>query len=510
MGSVAGLPVPIKLQLQDIQCTKFEYVLDSTQFDNNYKYVSKACGEIAKNKTIQKVVLKLFFPTASEKDLTKAIEKLLETKGTIVIYGSNLVFFNHSKWTRAWGLSRVTNLQIKFELFSIGFEYLLQGLKENKSVKILGFRFLNEYQLPKLGECLSHNPSIYHLQIVLENRVFTLDNMEEGINSTKIPSSPQINIPVSFLSQCKHVITFTLGGYQERPNFISGIIQNSSIKSLVLENIDIEKALRHDWNVAFKENFCLEEVKTIRGLNTLSALILFQSLRKNTHVSSLILEESVFFDHGFIGLDTLLKATISIRHLSLKNLLHLNINKFSQTSPINNLCKVLEGLSENRSITDVYIGNHPASSNDIERLDENNGALSRAFHKLFVMNKTLRNLSIEYFRIGSESFDGISEGLSVNQTIEKLAVKGNLIQWNDLARFLHEVRENQCLEYIDFMGNALVKNLDFVDKATFEEVFTRLAQSNLKKFVIDNWFWDLSVYPQELFEVISEVKLKFG
>ena len=224
----------------------------------------------------------------------------------------------------------VSNLQIKFELFTIGFDYLAHGLSENKTIKILGFRCLNEFQLPKLGECLSRNSSIYHLQIVLENRTYTLDNMENGINSSKIPSSPQKNIPISFLSECKSISTYTIGGYHERPGFISGIIHNRSIKTLIFENIDIEKTLRHDWNLAFKENSCIAEVKCMRGLNTLSSMILFQSLRKNKQISTLHLEESVFFDHGFYAFETFLKSTSAMRQLTVKNLLHLNITKFSQ------------------------------------------------------------------------------------------------------------------------------------------------------------------------------------
>ena len=76
MGVVAGLPAPIKIQLQNIQSTKFEYILDSSQYDNKHKFISKACTVLSANSTIQKVVLKLFFPEVSDKDLSKAISKL--------------------------------------------------------------------------------------------------------------------------------------------------------------------------------------------------------------------------------------------------------------------------------------------------------------------------------------------------------------------------------------------------------------------------------------------------
>ena len=246
MGVVTSVPAPVKIQIQDIHATKFEYVLDSNQFENNYKYINKACSELSKNKKIQKLVLKLFFKEILKEDLTKAIEKLLISKGTLIIYGTNLNFFNHSKWTKIWNSAMVTNLQIKFELFSIGFDYMLQGLSSNKSIRILGFRYLSDFQLPRLAEFFLTNTSVYHLQIILENRVYTVENVEEGIHSSKMPSTPQIDIPLAFLSMSKYVTTYTIGGYQDRAGFILGIIQNQSIKTLILENIDVDKSLRHD------------------------------------------------------------------------------------------------------------------------------------------------------------------------------------------------------------------------------------------------------------------------
>ena len=97
MGVVTSVPAPIKIQLHDIQATKFEYVLDSNQYDNNYFYICKACSELSKNKSIQKVVLKLFFSEGFKEDISKYIKKLLDTKGTVIIYGENLFFFNSSK-----------------------------------------------------------------------------------------------------------------------------------------------------------------------------------------------------------------------------------------------------------------------------------------------------------------------------------------------------------------------------------------------------------------------------
>ena len=97
MGVNISVPETIKIQLKDIQATKHDYILDSIHYENNLSYIHKAIVEISKNTKIQKVVLKLFLPSETKEDVSKAIMKLLVTKATVVIYGNNLHFFNHPK-----------------------------------------------------------------------------------------------------------------------------------------------------------------------------------------------------------------------------------------------------------------------------------------------------------------------------------------------------------------------------------------------------------------------------
>ncbi|OMJ77721.1 hypothetical protein SteCoe_22625 [Stentor coeruleus] len=510
MGVVTSVPAPVKIHLESIQATKFEYILDSNHYENNYLFIRKACNEVSKNKSIQKVVLKLFFPkTEPEQDLTKPLAKLLQTKGTVIIYGNNMHFFNNAKWVKIWNLTKTTNLQIKFEMTMIAFDYLIEGITGNKNVKIMGFRYLNDAQLIRISECLAHNPNLYHIQIVLENRIYSLENIEDGINSIKMPGTPQVGLPISFMSQAKSVTTYTLGGYQERSTFIAGIIRNRSIKTLILENIDIEKHLRHDWNVSFKENSTVDEIRTVRGLNTISAMILFQSLRKNSHISTLQLEESVFFDHAFWAFETLLKATVSLKKIVLKNLLHLNITRMSQASPIKNLCKILTGLAGNNSVVEVYVSNHPASSADIIKLEDKENALSAAFCEFLKKNTVVKVLSLEHLRIGGESFPGICEGFCSNGTLNVFSLKGNLMDWGDLANFLMATRSSMSLTSVDFNGNRLFKDIDNVPLELFDRVFITLSESNLRNFGIDGIFWGLKAYPSLLFPTISQCKQKY-
>ena len=127
-----------------------------------------------------------------------------------------------------------------------GFDYLMTGISQNKCIKILGFRYLNDYQLSRIGIVLSSNPNIYHLQISLEARPYTIEALEEGIHSSKMPSTPQLGELLSFLYQNKHISTYTLGGYQERASFVMGISNNTSIQTLILDNIDVDKQARSD------------------------------------------------------------------------------------------------------------------------------------------------------------------------------------------------------------------------------------------------------------------------
>lgn len=510
MGVITSIPKPIKIQLKDINATKSDYILDSAQYDNNPAFLRKAMKELANNKSIQKVVLKFFLPPDNKEDLSKSISNLLNTKSTLVIYGSNLFFFEHSKWVKIWSKAKLSNLQIKFELLPGGFDYLSQGLSSNKNLIILGFRYLNDQQLKLLGKTLSANPKIFHLQIVLEPRPYTLEIFEEGINSTKIPSTPQLGSPPSFLSQSKFLTIFTLGGYHDRGGFLNGITNNSSIETLILENIDIEKHLRHDCNTAFRQNSSIKEVRCIRGLNTLSALIIFQSLRKNNKISSLLLEESVFYDHGFLGLETYLKLANSLTILNIKNLLHLSINQFSNISSQKNLARILSGLAENHSLLEVYIVNHPASSLDVQKLEKIDGSLCEAFERFLSSNKTLKIFTLEYFRLGSESFPGIARGLSQNICLENLSLIGNLMSWDDLLCLTSELTQNTKLELLDLTTNNLFKDLTNIELRVFTSIFKNLRVCQTKTIKIEESFWTYKTYPFHESEDFDACRVKYS
>lgn len=508
MGVVTSLPAPVIIQLQDIQSAKIEFILDSAQYEQNPLYFRKAINKVIKNKSIQKVILKLSFPSLPENiDFTKELTKLLNSKGTLVIYGNNLHFFNRPKWIKIWASAKLNNLQIKFEMNDSAFDCLAEGLSANKSVKILAFRFMSDSQLIRLSECLSANSSIYNLQVILESRVYTLDNMEEGIQSSKMPSTPQSTLPISFLSQSQTVSTFTLGGYHNRANFVSGIIRNKSIKTLVLDNIDIEKFIRHDWNVAFKENSYIQEVKALRGLNTLSSMILFQSLRKNHTISSLYLEECVFFSHGFIGLENLLRQTTALKRLNLKNLLHLNLSKYSQVQSVQNLAKVLSAIGENTTLLDVIISN--SVSNDSIKLEDTERILNGAFEHCLKNNKTVKNLVIENFKLGPESFPGIAEGLKKNSSLQNLCVKGNSLLWPELALLVNSLRLNSNLLNLDVSSNCLIRDFEPKFEIYFSEIILGFCECKLRQINIDANFWNLKVYPDNFSKELFQCAQRF-
>lgn len=510
MGVITSIPKPIKLQLQDIHATKSDYVLDSIHYNHNPSYISKALLEISNNKSIQKVVLKLFFPHYHREDLSKPLSKILQNKATVVIYGENLGFFDHPKWEKIWAQSKVTNLQMKFDMMPGAFENFITGVSRNANVKILGFRCVSDYQISKIGTMLNGNTNIYHLQMMLENRIFTLEDVKDGINSNKNPSTPQVGEPISFLMLNKSITTYTIGGYQERPQYILGIAKNCSIQQLILENIDIEKWLRSDWNYAFKNNSNIKEVRTTRGLNTISALILFQSLRKNNNVSSLILEESVFYDHGFLGLSNYLKLSKGIKNLHIRNLLYLSINQFAQIGALQNLQKVLEAVSENNSLVNVYIANHPSACNEVQRLENIGNSLNETFFNVFKKASSLRSLNVDYFRLGSESFTGISEGLAMNSSIEHVSFAGNLVTWEDLWKFTSEAVKNTSLVSVDITNNALTQDLSGTTSEKIREIFENLSRTTIKIFKIDHWFWDRSTYTDINEEAFISVKSLFG
>ena len=77
---------------------------------------------------------------------------------------------------------------------------------------------------------------------------------------------------------------------------------------------------------------------------------------------------------------------------------------------------------------------------------------------------------MENFLFGSESFAGISEGIAENTVLERLSLRGNSIQWVDLARLLYITKGNSSLVGLELVGNFLARNTSTVSSDIFEEI----------------------------------------
>jgi hypothetical protein len=119
-------------------------------------------------------------------------------------------------------------------------------------------------------------------------------------------------------------------------------------------------------------------------------------------------------------------------------------------------------------------------------------------------------VSIEYFRLGPESFSGISRGLGLNSTLESFSLVGNLMTWNDLLGFCSEIQFNNKLAIVDFTKNALSKALTQLENEKLLKIFENLSKANLKSFKIDSFFWDYKTYPFKNFQAFEDSRTKFA
>ena len=169
----------------------------------------------------------------------------------------------------------------------------------------------------------------------------------------------------------------------------------------------------------------------------------------------------------------------------------------------------MNGIAANQSLIDVYIANHPVNCVNVLKLEKIDTMLNEAFFKLFSTNKCLRSLNVENFRLGSESFAGISEGLAANSTLEHFSVIGNLIQWDDLLKFSREILKNSTLKSADFTNNALLQNISTHSIEIFDQIFENLGKSSLQTFKIDSWVWNYKAYPPINFDLFTTTKSKY-
>lgn len=103
MGINFSVPKPVKLGFDGIlQYSNDTIILNSTDYKENVKWLTKACNALANNKKIKKIIYKFYFNELGSSKLTQAIGKSMNNRESIIIYGTNLIFLEDLKWIEIW------------------------------------------------------------------------------------------------------------------------------------------------------------------------------------------------------------------------------------------------------------------------------------------------------------------------------------------------------------------------------------------------------------------------
>ena len=520
MGVISSTPVPIKIQIKDIEYAKEEYILDSVNFSQDLKWLSKACTAVSKNKKVSKAVFKLFLYECHNEKLGKGVALALNTKKSFALYGSGLEFLKSNKWTSIWQSARIQSLSIKLDLPEEAFQNLAKGLETNHTIKTLTFKYLNFSHIQMLARALKVNKTVQELNILFDQRPMRVNQEDDHLSvSSYAASTAHSSVgQVQLLSQNTSVTTYRLAGYLESytPMLLIGLVSNQHVKCLKLETLDLDRDANSFWSQALGANNSIKEIQTHRGLNTLTSMIVFTCLKKNTTVQKLTLNESTFYEGGFIVLKSLLETNNSLKELELNDMLYLGRSSLEVEVQSKNISGLLGGLEVNTSLERLQISLHPSVlSTEIPGIFQSPQVRS-SVHSCLLNNITLKSLEIVNYKLSGEEIEAIAEGLKQNKSVEKLDLRGNLMGWNELELLVTSVVQNSVLKCLDVSSNKILKfqevsklrgteaQLEAVGCA--QNVFSHYKQTTIKELQVNDWFWEIRQYPKDLHELVLQAK----
>ncbi|CAG9311691.1 unnamed protein product [Blepharisma stoltei] len=518
MGVITSAPDPVIIELKEIKSSKERYTLDSQDFNRDLKWITKAGEALARNKKIKSIVFKLFLVDAKNEKLSNAIARSLMRMENVTFYGAGLDFFELPKWALYWKIAKVESLSIKFCFSDKAFELFCKGIEANMYIKELSFKYYDVAQLNRLEKALTINKALKTLNICFDPRPTTPEEAENSNEGTSYaPSTAQSAISHNYLLyQNESITTYSLSGYLESYTsaLIVGLSKNNCINKLILDSLDLDREAGQYWNQMFMTNTSISEIEIKRGFNTITAMIIFQTLRRNKGVKVLKLHECSFLEAGYAIFKNLLQENSTLQSIEIKEMLHIRTDPVTQTK---NLVHVIEGLASNSSIKEACIAIHKSALNlDPEVTQYKGEELRQSLYRLFSQNSSINILKIENIRLGKEEYKAIAEGLAENRTISILSLSGNLIEWKDLEMILISIRNNENLASLDISSNKIYPWNDLCNQRGVEfaneslnymgNVFSLLASSKLKNIKVIAWFWESRKYPEIIADVLFSAK----
>lgn len=388
-------------------------------------------------------------------------------------------------------------------------------MQQNNTIKELTFRLLRPSDCSELSNCLKVNRSVKHLCIQCESRV-----PEENIFASEESDTPSTNHSVQgysyVLSQNTSVTSYTLNGYLDIcPHLILGLISNRTLTKLVLENVEVNRQSLHVWNEVLRNNSYITELEIKRGFNSVTAMTIFTALRSNRHIQNLKIRECTFYEGGFMALKDLLTANQGIKTIEIRDLIQMAINTHDQELALNNFLHMVGALTDNCFIENAsfFIYHNSASKLPSIFLGEK---VQNALEELVRINRTLKCLRIEGFRIGGSEICSIFSALRYNEGLKALVLTGNSIEWKDLAMIIRYLAEASYAGEVDISENQIhsysdLKSLKGITHANesmnyMKEVFAEIPKIKVTKLTIVQWFWEERNYPDCMNQLIATAK----
>lgn len=391
-------------------------------------------------------------------------------------------------------------------------------MKTNKYIKSLHLKYLNFTQIDSLCNSLSVNTTLEELAIIYESRNVDLSDNESSISITSHASTTLSQSTRRLLQDNSSIKEYRLGGYIEGLALALhvGLNTNQSVNKIIYENIDMDRDALSPLTYLFSSNSTINEIQILRGCNTIAAVVLFRALKQSKSVQKVSMVDCTFNTAGFGAFEDMLSVNTSILHIDIKNLLNLSFHCETPDRQIRNFVHILNGLEKNSSILSFKIADPISVLNTpTETACFSSYEVADAIYALITKNTTLKSLTIENFRLRRDVISAFSRGLSENTTLEVLSLKGNLMDWEDLAE-LCEGLESSRLQILDISHNRIHKHSEIASKEGplallnaenhTKNVFECLKRSSIGRVVVNDWFLESDAYNESLQVYISDLK----
>jgi hypothetical protein len=155
-----------------------------------------------------------------------------------------------------------------------------------------------------ISKAVESNSSITCLELYLPSRdpdFFAEEDDNISLVSLAPSTAYSHSENVKVLGKNSSVTDYRVYGYLNTYGnmLFGGLAGNSSVRRLNLENIDMDRDSLPGLVKSFNLNHSIQQLNILRGLNTISGMTIFHSLRLNNSITELYVTEGTFNEGGY-------------------------------------------------------------------------------------------------------------------------------------------------------------------------------------------------------------------